>query len=384
MDKKIKKVTILTSCILMILGFVGSPPVSFADDISVSGNAANSSNTVNVSASQQTITQQSNTSQTANNTNTSASTGNNNASDTTGGSTAVQTGNASTSTTVNTTVNNSSVSQTPDCCTSPNTKATITGNGDGSTNTVAVSNTTATTVSINQDANVTNNVSQSAVTGHNSANGNNADVTVETGNIIAQETVQNGPINISHVSQSSDENGSVQVTVSGNGVGSVNTVSSNSVNTNMITVTNCATVINNLKSLYLTGGNSANSNNGQVSIITGNISSMVTIQNGPINVNTVENKEHAKSTPPPPPTPTPQPTNSGAPSSSPSSSSPSNNSSSSSSNGTGSVMGASANNLPVTGNYWFFIALIGNILMMLLGGYLRLHSGRSPGVAGTL
>ena len=31
------------------------------------------------------------------------------------------------------------------------------------------------------------------------------------------------------------------------------------------------------------------------------------------------------------------------------------------------------------GNNWFFIAFIGNILMMLLGRYLRLHSGRSPG-----
>lgn len=44
-----------------------------------------------------------------------------------------------------------------------------------------------------------------------------------------------------------------------------------------------------------------------------------------------------------------------------------------------SVLHITSNLLHSTGSSWFYIAFIGNILTMLLGSYLRLHSGRSPG-----
>ena len=37
--------------------------------------------------------------------------------------------------------------------------------------------------------------------------------------------------------------------------------------------------------------------------------------------------------------------------------------------------------LPATGTPWFILAILGNLVMLLLGTVLRLRSGRSPGLA---
>jgi len=380
MYKQTKKLTVISSCILILLGIVATPKITSADELTVSGNGANSNNTVNVSSSQQTTTQQTNTSQTTNNVATSVNTGNNTVSNSTGYA-AVKTGDASVTTTVSNTGNASTVNVGCDC--GQNTTATVTGNGNGSTNTVNITSSSNTAISVDQTADITNKISQKAVTGNNTVNNNNGSVLVKTGNITAQTDIENGPINIANVFVPSGKNGSFVIKIAGNGSNSINTVNANEINTSLITVANSASIINKLKEKYITGNNSVSYNNGNVVIQTGNIESLTNIANGPINVSAITvsctcEKEHNKSTPPPAPTPT-QPASNTVPTSS--STSTSNSSSGGSSGGAGSVLGASASNLPVTGgSYWFFIAFIGNILMMLLGGFLRLRSGRSPGV----
>jgi hypothetical protein len=363
------------------LGIAAAPRVSSADDITVSGNGSNSNNTVNVSSSQQTTTQQTNNSQISNTVNANPNTGNNSVSNNTGNSNAVKTGDATTSTVINNNANASSV--TTGCGCDQDSTATVTGNGAESANTVNVSSTSDTNVSVNQTANITNTISQNAVTGHNQVSNNNGNVSMKTGDITAQIFVKSGQVNSANVSVSTNVSGLFDIKISGNGAGSVNAINTYENNITDIAVNNSANIINNLKEKYITGENSANGNNGSVNIITGNVQSEINLVNGPINSSSVTvscscQKEHTKPSSSPSSTPT-QPTNNNIPSSSSSSSPSSTSSGGSSSSGPGSVMGASANNLPVTGSYWFFIAFIGNILMMLLGGYLRLRSGRSPG-----
>ncbi len=372
-----KKVTIISSCVLMLIGFIAAPRVMASDDITVSGNGANTNSTVNVSTNMQTNTQQSNNAQVINNTNTTASTGNNSAANSTGNTT-IKTGDATVSTKVSTTANISNV--TTDCGCAHDTSASITGNGSNSSNTINQVNATTTNVAISQNASLTNAVSQKVETGNNTADFTNGTVTIKTGNIAAQTEIKNGPINIANVLIPSGNTSSFTLKISGNGANSYNTITNNENNSITITVNNAAGIINTLKEQYSTGNNSANYTNGNVAIVTGNIASAVTLVNGPINILTVTPTQKVHQKPAPSPTPVPQPSNNAPSSSTSSSTSTSNTSSGSSSSGPGTVMGASANNLPVTGgSYWFFIALIGNILMMLLGGYLRLRSGRSPG-----
>jgi hypothetical protein len=380
MDKKTKKITIVTSCALMLLGIVVAPQVTKADDITVSGNGQSSTNSVSVSSNQQSTPQQTNTSQVTNNTNTSSSTGGNTASSNSGNAT-VATGNANASTTVNTAANASSIDQ--NCCTTQGASETISGNGENATNSVDVSSSTINSVVVNQNAQVTNNVSQYADTGHNAVNGNGGNVSIKTGDINAEINIKNGPINVSNINIPSGNNGSLLSKIDGNGEDSTNTITQEENNTTLITINNSATVINNLKTKYITGNNTAVSNNGNVTIATGGIASLINVVNGPINANSVTVTCCNQNTKPTtPPTSTPSGNMPSSSSTGGGSGSSSGNGSSSSSGGPGSVLGASASNLPVTGSYWFFIALIGNILVMLMGGYLRLRSGRSPGYAG--
>ena len=141
---------------------------------------------------------------------------------------------------------------------------------------------------------------------------------------------------------------------------------------------NSSNVTTNFDTNYIVNDNIENYTDGTVGFITGNITGDALVQQAPIHISNL--KEHTKPTTPSTPTPA-QPANNTVPASS-SSSSTSTTSSGAVSGGPVWVMGAFAHHLFLTGgSYWFFIASIGNILMMLLGGYLRLRSGRSPGYA---
>jgi hypothetical protein len=143
-----------------------------------------------------------------------------------------------------------------------------------------------------------------------------------------------------------------------------------SVNGNGSTNTSIS-IINKIQEIDSSDGNTVINSIGNDAIITG------TIQNATIDANCNCEKVHTKPTSPS--APVHQPTNNSVPASS--STSPGNVlGSGSTPGGPGLVLTVALKSLPVTGNYWFFIAFIGNILMMLLGGYLRLRSGRSPGI----
>ena len=124
-----------------------------------------------------------------------------------------------------------------------------------------------------------------------------------------------------------------------------------------------------------TDKNGAGYSDGAVSFFSGNDIGSIAVQSDFINVSH-NRKEHTKPKTPSPTAPTPANNSIPAP-----------YSSSSVSTSTGSTLGnpvmvTSIHTLSVMGgSYWFFIASIGNILMMLFGWYLRLRSGRSPGFA---
>ena len=162
-------------------------------------------------------------------------------------------------------------------------EVTITDNGSGSTNEVTITQTEETVVEQNNTANVSNDVGTEVDTGENTASFNNGNkTTIETGDGTANVSVENS-MNSSVVDTGECCNSDTVVTVSGNGSGSQNTVTSITSNTNTTTVNNNASLSNNVKGTVNTGNNTATSNTGNVSIKTGSITATQNIKNGPIN-----------------------------------------------------------------------------------------------------
>ncbi len=170
----------------------------------------------------------------------------------------------------------------------------ITGNGDGSTSSINVGSSSNTNVEQNNTAQVTNNVEVNANTGGNSASENsNGDTSITTGDITSNVDIVNAGINQSEVSVGCCENSDSNITISGNGSGSNNSVNyqvnsgRESANTS-VTVNNTANIVNSINGRANTGYNTANENNGNVSIKTGGIYVEDTIINRSINISSVE------------------------------------------------------------------------------------------------
>lgn len=373
------KLSALLSFIFLLFG-VFSVPSALAEEITVTGNGEASTNQVSSGSTQQTTVQQTNNTNISNTVNSTANTGNNTASSNTGGNTSIASGNANTSTSVSNTGNSSTVSQSCACVPISNS-TTVTGNGEGSRNSVNYSNSTTTSVSINNVANITNNITTNANTGGNTGSGNVGNTSIRTGNIWSNNSLINGPFNISSVSLADQSSESSSVKVSGNGESSVNNVIVSSAH-NMSVLLNNVFNINNILNTYAnTGGNIATSNVGNVDISTGDIILETSIVNaGNINFVKIDcGCNNGVPTPPIPPVTTVVPP----------SVTPPTGGGGGGSNGPSSIVQSAAaamNNavgriLPSTGGSWLFFALIGNILMFLLGAYLRLRSGRSPGFA---
>lgn len=185
-----KKVRILSA-----LGSLGASVLlaaspAFALEVSVSGNGADSTNNIAVSASQTTSILQTNTADITNNVNADANTGNNSANDNTGGDTSINTGNAATA--VN--LNNSANSNTLDigCCEAISTSVKIAGNGSGSTNYVDLRFSNNRYVLVQNRLNIYNDIYANANTGGNEANGNTGgNTTINTGNANVSVNVSN-------------------------------------------------------------------------------------------------------------------------------------------------------------------------------------------------
>ncbi len=378
--RKITKIKFGT-LIAFITVFVSTGIVT-AEELVITGNGSGSSNNATSTNTQTANVSQSNNLDVNNNIETDSNTGNNDTSGNVGGESIIDTGDTSTEVIVTNTGNSSSSDLS--CCNGSSTGTVdISGNGTGSYNGVNVNNTSTTNINHINTASIINNITGYANTGNNSANHNTSgNVYIKTGSISVSEKITNGPLNFN---DSSSAIGPLtpkdyKLVISGNGSFSSNFINLDLNNTTNINTYNTLDILNESIWLLNTGHNKAKDNiNGNVSILTGDISFIASILNGPINVNKVEVKcckeveePTGGVTPVAPPTAAKVESN------------PSETKSSDGSKG-GEVLSAKVENiLPVTGNYLFLLLMIGNVAMFLLGMVLRLRSGRSPGLSGVV
>jgi hypothetical protein len=361
-----RKLAILFSILLLLTGSLFTRK-AHAEEIIISGNGAESDSQVNVSSSTDTNVSSNNNTAIDNNVNVDANTGNNSVSGNTGGDTAVQTGD----TTVNANVQNAAntnVINVNQCCPTGTSSITITNNGSGSVNTVNHTQSNNTNVSSYNNANIVNNFTVNANTGGNTTNYNTGNVYLRTGDVSVNTNVKNGPINTSLIYLGLGGNRNFDLNIKGNGSDSLNLINLLGYNDTNVDVNNVANIYNNVLLTLNTGDNEVDDNNGDVTLITGDIDANVSITNE-VNKSEVvidcDCKEKAPEKPVPaapvekvkPQAPTAEKTTSG-----------------------GEVAGiAMGKVLPETGTNWLFLALIGNIMMFFLGMILRLRSGNSPG-----
>lgn len=164
----------------------------------------------------------------------------------------------------------------------------ISGNGASANSEINVTTTSSTTVEQSNQANIQNNVDLNSNTGDNSASGNTGTGTqITTGDTNTQTSIENSA-NISIVSSECCLQSPSDVTITGNGENSQNTVNFNqNSDTNINTVQN-ANIQSNVNGYSNTGGNQANNNSGSnASITTGDISVNGKIENKNINLGSV-------------------------------------------------------------------------------------------------
>lgn len=356
---------------------VVNPYIVSAEEASVSGNGAGSSNTVNIEVNQNNSTAQNNTAVVTNNVEVEANTGNNEASNNTGGETNIETGDVTT----NVEIINAGINQSYaeiGCCQGA-ASASITGNGSGSNNDINYSVNNNTKVNISNNANIYNSIKGIANTGHNKANDNTgSSVSITTGDISVTDTIRNKSINIAYVEASAGTSGDVSMKIAGNGSDSYNSIDFADDNNVEVNVDNNANIVNESSWDLSTGGNQANGNtSADVKIATGDIVYTSTIENTDINVSYVDIEccEEGNDDPDPE---APAPCTSNCGGSNPCTSNCGGNSDNKSN---GSANNPSGPTLPVTGGPSLMLLGIMNILMFFLGGYLRLRSGRSPNLA---
>ncbi len=383
-NNTLKKV--VSSLVLGVFLFVLTVhPLFAATEFVIEGNGDNSQNSINYTQEKSETVQQSNEANIDNNVNQEANTGGNSASSNTGGEVNIETGDATSNTQIENSGNHSVYES--ECCPNGDSSLVISGNGSGSTNNIGYTSNNTSKIIINNLMNTTNNISITANTGDNEADSNNGDVSITTGKAKINAKVENKNINLAYI-KGSQGTGSFNVKVSGNGVDSTNDVIvNNSLNTDIV-VNNRLDLINNLRFSAITGNNSANRNNGKVSISTGDVMLDIILKNKDINVSQIvleccQEKEQPSPSPSPSVSPSPSPSSSPNPSESPK---PSDNPSggvigggggggggsssgaSSGNSGGGQVLGAT---LPTTGGFGLYQATLFSLTLFATGVYLR-------------
>ena len=173
------KIAALTAGSALVLNLLA--PVAFADTtIDVSGNGADSKNTVEVTNTDKTTVTQSNSTVIGINIDSSAKTGGNKANGNTGdGDVTIDTGKATSTVTVEVKGSTNSIVM-PDCgCTPPATDVTVSGNGKNSTNKTTVKNKKKKDVAQGNASVVGANITSKTKTGKNKANNNTGPGLVE-------------------------------------------------------------------------------------------------------------------------------------------------------------------------------------------------------------
>ncbi len=155
----------------------------------------------------------------------------------------------------------------------------ITGNGGDTNNSVTVQNTQTTQVAQANDAQADSTVQQSANTGGNSqdtSTGGQSDMT--TGDSTTTTSIDS-TVNVSDVSVNTCCDNNQSITVSGNGEGSQNQVTSNNNNSTEVAINQTAVVNNVVSQTAYTGDNKVYGNGGDVSITTGSIFAKQLVKN---------------------------------------------------------------------------------------------------------
>lgn len=354
---------------LLVLGQAFSYPV-FAEEYSISGNGDGSSSEINVKKDEGTTVSQSNEAEVKNEVKPEASTGQNEANNNSG-ETQVKTGDANQEATV---INSGNTNQAQTgCCPTSGGSAEISGNGSGSTNQINSTQGSNTTVSQTNGAMITNNITVSSNTGDNEASDNNGDTTIKTGNIYSSVyAINQGNNSYASVGGGNPE---LNIKISGNGSGSVNTIEQNHYGDNSFYVNNYIELNNNIYNYSNTGGNKANSNLGKVNILTGDVYLDIILSNK-FNTSVVVAECGCKNHPSPTPTPSGSPTPSTPPSGGEnggggggSSSGGSGSDSSSGGQGGGLVLGAT---LPATGGFSIFSLTLFAFALLIAGIMARI------------
>lgn len=372
LQKKLLIGSIVTAIVLPVSAFYTKAD---ATELVITDNGTGSSNSVSVNTQNNTTSSQTNNADVTNQTSVNANTGGN-STDSNSGNSSISTGNVDVANSTSNDVNHNQSQQSNCACDSAG-QAVISGNGSDSTNSVGYNSTVTSNVYSTNNAHITNITNGTADTGNNHADNNLGNVSITTGNIKVKETNKT-VANSNNIHLFTGGNGEFSIKIAGNGAGSVNTFTLNQTNENTVNVSNNSDILNlNLWNL-ITGNNTANDNQGNVSIKTGDIDLTVDIQNV-LNTNEVTVECGCQPTPPPPPCthdcgpitpPSNPPSNGGG-----------GGGGGSSSGGPGVLAAATGPVLPATGNPWILFAIIGNLLMLFFGAVLRLKSGRSPGVA---
>lgn len=347
------------------------------EQLVISGNAQDSNNSINIQSSNGSSTQQSNTATVNTDVHIDSNTGYNDASNNAGGQNTITTGDVNTTTSIDTVANISSA--TIECCKeSINNTISVSGNAQGSVNTANATNTNNTVINVNQIATISNISNIQANTGYNSASGNQGDSTIKTGDISNKEYINNGVINSSYIKAPAFSGQVYLIKIVNNAQDSTNNVFADFIYDLSLNVNNVATIVNDTHADLNTGHNSADNNDGDVSIKTGDVYNKIKVTNDANHsIAQVSCCEKHETTPPTPPTPTP-PTGGDSPKGG---NGNSGNGGSSNSNNTTTSIGNDI--LPSTGTNWTLILMIANIGMFLMGLYLRIRSGRSPTLAYT-
>ena len=349
-----------------------------ATELVIQDNGSGADGDVVLNNSSTTTVSQSSTASITNNITTDANTGGNTASGNTDGDSSITTGDVTTTASV-TNISNVSAVNTPCCQESSSSNMTISGNGSDSQNSINTDLFSSTQIQVDQEAFIKNSISQRANTGSNTASDNTGgSASIFTGNITISDHIKNHHINISGISGSQGVD-SVIAGIFGNGADSENNIDVTFENNFKVLINSLASISNTLDQNANTGGNTASNNSGgEVLIATGDITIDNAVDNGPINLNTVDiGCCHGSGDPSGGDTNNiPQP----APASS---SSSSGSSSGSGSGGSGGVLAAAITTagqvLPATGAYWTLLLTFLSSLMFAIGLYLRLHPGQDPG-----
>jgi hypothetical protein len=256
---------------------------SFATvNVVVSGNGADSENTVDVSKTNTTAVQQTNTANVSNNIDAKANSGDNEVKDSTGGDVKIDTGDADSAVVVKNTLNSNEASVACGGCPT-DLGILVSGNGAHSTSDVNTSLTNTTQVDQNNAANVENHVDAKSNTGKNDVkDSTGGNVSIDTGDASAWAAVTNkANANVANVSNGAGaESGALDILVTGNGAHSENDVNTALSNTTWLKQNNWADISNDVEVDANTGKNRADDNTGgSSSISTGNADSAAKVDN---------------------------------------------------------------------------------------------------------